>query len=275
MNPGDRNRIVIWLDPATPQEGLLQSLAGLGSTNEILGLFIEDLGLLELSRLPVAREFTLDTAATRAFEQGNIERQFRAHGQRLQKLFEQAASRIGSSCSFRTIRGETGAELVKVSATCDMLMVAHSRRELAPRLTLRARLEELLTSGPPALMFVQEQWHTGRCIAVVFDGSNASAAALRSAASHAVTENLLLSIWLPDLTDEGREQLKAQCGEIIGDTARAEYRELPDQHIDTLVRAAALSKPRVLVLPMSEPATTRGLVTELLARIDCSLLVVR
>jgi hypothetical protein len=57
--------------------------------------------------------------------------------------------------------------------------------------------------------------------------------------------------------------------------ARAEYRELPDQHIDTLVRAAALSKPRVLVLPMSEPATTRGLVTELLARIDCSLLVVR
>ena len=140
---------------------------------------------------------------------------------------------------------------------------------------MRARLDELLTSGPPALLFVQEQWRTGRCVAVLFDGGSASEVALRSAASRAVSENLLLSIWLPGDTEERRDQLKTQCAAIIGDAVRAEYRQLPDQNIDTLVRAAAASKPRVLVLPMSEVATTRILVSELLERIDCSLLVVR
>ena len=110
---------------------------------------------------------------------------------------------------------------------------------------------------------------------MLFDGSSASEAALRSAASRAVSENLLLSVWLPGETEASRDQLKARCTAIVGNAVHAEYRQLPDQGIDTLVRTAAASKPRVLVLPMSEPATTRLLVTGLLERTDCSLLVVR
>ena len=51
MNDGPRSRIVVWLDPNAPQEASLPALAGLGATAEILGLFVEDLDLLDLSRL--------------------------------------------------------------------------------------------------------------------------------------------------------------------------------------------------------------------------------
>lgn len=275
MNQSSGTRIVIWLDPSTPQEGLLQSLGGLGSANEILGLFIEDPGLLELSGLSVVREFAVDAATTRPLKQDNLERQFRAHRSRMQKLFEQAARNISSSCSFRIARGEPGAELLKVATTCDMLVVAHSRYQLAPRLTLRARLDELLSAGPPNLMFVQDQWQTGRCVAVLFDGSTAGEAALRTAASLALNEGLSLSVWMPATATLSYDELQTQCAQLLGESIQAEVHTLPDHDSKSLARAAADSNARVLVIPAAEAADTRTLVPELLQRIDCSLIVVR
>ena len=275
MNEGSRTRVVIWLDPAAPQEGWLQLLTGLGSANEILGLFIEDMSLLELSGHPVAREFTVDAAASRTLNPDNLERQFRAHALRMQKLFETAAGKVAGQCSFRITRGEPGAELVKISGSCDMLVVAHSRRQLAPRLTLRARLDELLASGPRKLMFVQEQWRTGRCVAVLFDVSDASEAALRAAASLANEENLQLSVWLPDTSPEVRDQLEARCNKILGTAANRSFHLLPAQDTDALVQAAASNRARALVLPAGPPDKTRQLIMELLDRVNCSLIVAR
>ena len=46
-----------------------------------------------------------------------------------------------------------------------------------------AQLAELLSGGPPTLVFVQEQWRTGQRIIALFDGSAASEVALQTAAA--------------------------------------------------------------------------------------------
>jgi hypothetical protein len=275
MTEADRSRVVIWLDPAAPQEGWLDVLAGLGSASEILGLFIEDMSLLELSGHPVAREFTVDTAATRSLDFASLERQFRAHALRMQKLFESASRGIRSPCSFRVTRGEPGAELVKISGSCDMLIVAHSRRHLAPRLTVRARLNELLTSGPRTLLFVQERWLTGRCIAVLFEASDAGTAALRAAVALATAEDLSLSVWLPGGNPATRDELIERCEDILDEATRRTYIVLEDHDNDALAHAAAVSQPRAIVLPAGNPTETSRLVTGLLDRVNCSLIVTR
>ena len=196
------SRVVVWLDPTAPQQDSLQVLAGLGATVEILGLFVEDISLIELSHLPVAREFTFEGPAAKLIDQQNVERQFRAHGNRMQKVFETAVRNIGAIHSFRVARGKLFAELLKVSTDCDTLVLSHSRRHFGQRLTIRARLGELLEDGPPTLVFVQEQWRTGQRVAALFDGSPQSEAALRTAASIAGTEGLELSVWLSSVADD-------------------------------------------------------------------------
>jgi len=275
MNDAGSSRVVIWLDPTAPQEGALQVLAGLGRANEILGLFIEDMTLLELSQLPVAREFTPDASASQTLDSGNVERQFRAHASRMQKQFESTARRIGASHRFQIARGEPGTELVRISIGCDMLVVAHSRRDLAARLTLRARLDELLEHGPPALLLVQEQWRTGQCIATLFDDGVASEAALRTAAALSHAEELDLRVWLPEAEPAVHEKCLQRIREILRDGVPYSCETLPSLETDELARATKAQYVRALVLPGEEVATTRRLVAELLERVDCSLIVAR
>ena len=275
MNDAGRSRVVIWLDPAAPREGALQILAGLSHADEILGLFIEDMSLLELSRLPVAREFTPDAAANRSLDPGDIERQFRTHAIRMQRQFEATTRRLGASHRFQVTRGEPGAELVRISTGCDMLVVAHSRRDLATRLTLRACLGELLEHGPPALLLVQEQWRTGQCIATLYNNGAASEAALRTAAALSRAEELELRVWLPDDEPKAHEQRLNRIREILGDGTRCAFETLPAQDSDELARATRAQHVRALVLPGTEPAATHRLVAELLERVNCSLIVVQ
>ena len=276
MNPDGHSRVVVWLDPTAPQENSLPVLACLGAAAEILGLFVEDINLLELSRLPVAREITFEGLGAKLIEPRNIERQFRAHGNRMRNLFETAVKNIGASHSFQVIRGELCAELLKVSTDCDMLVLSHSRRHFGPRLTIRTRLGEILESGPPTLVFVQEQWRTGQRVATLFDGSEQSLAALKTAASMASFEKLDLSVWLPDLADVERQQLEIRAREALaGSLTRYSLRALRAQNVDALVNAASAENIRALVLPGLRSVETQQLIAELLDRVNCSLIVTR
>jgi len=271
-----RSRVVVWLDPTAPQEDSLPVLPCLGGAVEILGLFVEDMSLIEMSRLPVAREITFEGPAAKHIDQGNVERQFRANSTRMQKLFEAAVRNSGAVHSFRVTRGKICAELLKVSTDCDMLVLSHSRRHFGPRLTIRARLGELLEGGPPTLIFVQEQWRTGQRVAALFDGSAQSEVALRTAASIARTERLELSVWLSPAAGVEHQQLETQVSEVLADSStHYSCRALRGDNVDELVRAAGAENLRVLVLHAMGDGDTRQLIAELLDRVNCSLILAR
>jgi hypothetical protein len=276
MNQKSHSRIVVWLDPTAPQENSLPVLTCLGAAAEILGLFVEDINLLELSQLPVAREFTFEAPATKLIDSQSIERQFRAHGNRMQTLFESAVKNLRTAHSFQVTRGELRAELLKASNYCDTLVLSYSRRHFGPRLSIRTRLAELLESGPPTLVFVQERWRTGQSVATLFDGSEQSLAALRIGASVAKAENLGMSIWLPVADEERRQELTAKANELLLGTAiHYSFRTLKSDDVDALISTAGAEKPRVLVLPAVRTEPTKQLIMTLLDRANCSVIVTR
>ena len=275
MNIGTRSRVVVWLDPTAAQDDVLQVLSGLGSAAEVLGLFIEDTNLLDLSSLSVAREFTIEGATVRQLDKRNIERQFRANAARMRAAFEKAAQATSARRSFRVARGELASELLKLSTECDTLVVAHSRRNFGPRLTIRTQLNELLLCGPRTLIFVQEQWRTGERVVVLFDGTPSGKAALRTAEMISGSEGLALSVLLPTTSEENRRELEAQIAEELNRNADHTLIVLSTDDIDELVRAADSEHARVMVLPDSEPTVTYRRIAELLDRVNCSLIVTR
>lgn len=275
MNAARRSRVLVWLDPTAPQEASLEVLAGLGSASEILGLFVEDSTLLNLSRLRVAREVTFEGSTGQQMDQQRIEQQFRVHGERMRTLFETAARKIRANHSFRVARGDLRTELLSVSAGFDMLVLVHSRHHFGARLNVRTQLGDLLTGGPRTLVFVQEQWRTGQRVVALFDHSPANEAALRTGAAIASAEGLELSVLLPDVADEQRLELHERAREILGDDTFYSFRTIAAGDVNALVRAADAEHARVLVVPGVEPTDTKRLITELLDRVSCSLIVAR
>ncbi|MFQ5634755.1 MAG: hypothetical protein ACE5G3_05440 [Gammaproteobacteria bacterium] len=272
MSADSRPRIVVWLDPTAPQQAALQALAGLGAATEILGLFVEDADLLDVSRLSVAREITWDEQTARKMDERRTEQQFRVHGARMRSLFEATARKITTRHSFRVARGVLRNELLKISADYDTLVLTHSRRHFGPRLTIRAQLDDLLSRGPGTLVFVQERWLVGERIVVLFDGSPESDIALRAGAAMAASAHLALAVWVPE---EHRDELEQQAAQALDEPKRCTFRTVAADDVEALGRLADADDARVLVLPGTDAARTRERVAGLLDRASCSVIVVR
>jgi hypothetical protein len=262
------------LDPTAAREASFQVLEGLaaGTDAEVLGLFIEDVNLLNMATLSIAREITFEGAPARRPERQTIEQQFRTHAARMRTLFQKAVRAIDVRHSFRVTRGELRAELLKTAEEFDTLVLTHSRHELGARLSTQAQLGGLLAHGPRTLVVVQEQWRTGRTVAAVFDGSPESVIALQTAGLLSESEFIDLSIWLPADTDG---ELQARAEEVLSDRATVHFRSVATDDIEAIVRASDAEGVRALILPAGDPEFTNRMVPALLDRLSCSMIVVR
>jgi len=140
----------------------LSLLAG-RTPSEILGMFVEDTELLSLAQLPIAREYCLLTHVERHLQAPDIERQFRIQARAAQQALAEIARRLGSSLSFRTVRGITTTLLREALAETDLMLFGTGRGGLRmPGGFTRA------SAGRPSR----------RPLAVVFDGSDAAQRAL-------------------------------------------------------------------------------------------------
>jgi hypothetical protein len=261
------------LDPGAPQETVVQAAVSLGEggVSELLGLFVEDVALLSLSRLPMVREITFE-AAERALSAEQVELHFRTQATRLRAIFEAGARRAGLRHAFRVARGEVMAELLKAAAEYDVMVLGHSRSHSAQALAQRLRLAELLRQGPATLVFVQERWPTGRRVMTWFGGRDGDRA-LRLAAAISRAEDLELSVLLSDESGR-REELQRAAQELLGARA-ARFVGISRTGVRELARAAVTEDARVLLLPGAALSTGPTLVTELLKRVECSVITTR
>lgn len=239
---------------------------------EVLGLFVEDIALLSLARLPAVREITIE-AAERVLSAEQVERQFRAQAARLRSLFESGAARAGLRHRFEVARGEVNREILRAAAACDVLVVTHSRQQVLQTLVARLAFPELPVPGPQTLVFVQERWLTGRRVAVLFRGSE-DQRLLELAQDLAQTERLGLAVLLPR-GEAPMTAIRESVDAVLGPGHGARIRGISRPDVAALAQAAAAEDARVLVLPGELVAVTPRLIPELLQRVDCSVIAMR
>ena len=240
---------------------------------EITGLFIEDQDVINVGRLRVSREVRFADARAQVLEAASMEREIRAHARRVQQAFENVARRMNVSTSFRIARGTLRACLSEACAGIDVLVVAAARDWLGQRLLLRSSLADLLASGPPIVLLVNQAARIGGGIAVLAEDTTQGRAALETAVDIARGQQLALSVLLP-ADDEGREILRAATLEMSGDYGDvAFYRvgsEVDAREIAGVVRRAAAS---LLVLPRNGEDSRRQTALDVLEQADCSMLL--
>ena len=268
----NQRRVVVLLDSHTPQETAVDAVASIsaGKRAEMLGLFVEDIRLVDLAKLPCAREIAADAAEVRSLNLEHIEQQFRSQGRRLRRT-----SRVRIRHSFQVVRGKIPEEVIRFGAGYDALVINHSRNLIRAESHARQMIQALISEGPETLVFVQERWPSGRNVLVLFDATQEAWAALRLGLTVAYADRLALTVLLVEPRDQTtglREEVEAA---LLEETAVAKIRTISSTSLGELTSVIATEDARVMILPGGEQTDVHLFVEDLLERVACSVVTTR
>ena len=173
--PGDAaapRRILVALEADGGASALLEAAADLaaGLDAELVGLFVEDIELLEAADLPVTR-----TVPSHALVQGPLDvrlmrRALRVSANRAGDALAAEAQRRRVKWSFRVVRG-TLEEQVLSEARQDDLLALGSSDKAVRRARLAPASRTVAEQAPCSVLLMQPPGGAGQPVAVIYDGS--------------------------------------------------------------------------------------------------------
>jgi nucleotide-binding universal stress UspA family protein len=176
-------RILVALDASAHSHAALEAAAALaaGLDAELLGLFVQDMELVQLAQLPFAREVGLTSAGSRALDPRSMEVALKVQAQKAKTAFEATAQRHGLQCSFRVTRGHVVTELLAASADVDLLALGTSgHMEIAGR-RLGSTVRGIVTSAGCSVLIEQRTKRTGTALLLLYEDSPSADLALTRA----------------------------------------------------------------------------------------------
>lgn len=135
MSEPQIKRIMVALDSSQQSQAALKAAAQLAArlNVELLGLFVEDINLLQLASLPFAREVVYASETQRSLASVDMERSLRAQADRLRQTVENAASSAQVHWSFKVYRGVVTTELLSVGGEGDLLVLGKIVKRSKPK----------------------------------------------------------------------------------------------------------------------------------------------
>lgn len=267
-------RILVALDASVSSLAALEAAVALASRleAELIGLFVEDVNLLNLAALPFAREVGFPSALRRRLGSVEMERSLRAQASRAEAALIAAAEQQSVRCSFRVARGEVTEQVLEAATEVDLLALGRARLRAwrassASRVIVSAasRPVLLLTPGTPVRP----------PIASVYDGSAESARALSLARRLVQSESETLTILVIARDADDAQRLRQEvAGQLAGSGLAVDYVTLLDAGAADVVHAAHRHATGALVLAANLPLKS-GSLEQLLTELDCAVFLVR
>jgi nucleotide-binding universal stress UspA family protein len=269
-------RILVALDATRASLEALEQAATLAQRleAELVGMFVEDIGLLNLASLPFAREVNPLGFAGRALDTATVEKDLKLQAARARRALAEIADRLHLRWEFQVTRGKADVELLAATARADMVALAKAGSIRQARLghVSRAIAESLPCS---VLLAAPEPPAHRHRVAVVFDAGAAAAAALRVAIKLATGNGRPLSVLVPSAPSEketrGRETAASE--RLRGLPIPVEVHRVAIARMAGMAAAVAEIGAEVLVLPASGQAGA-----ELISAVEscrCTVLLVR
>jgi hypothetical protein len=226
---------------------------------EILGMFVEDIELLMLAELPIAREYCLLTHVERRLQPPDIERLFRVQARAAQQALADIADRLGSTLSFRTVRGVTTTLLREALAETDLMLFG----------AVRGALRLPGGASRPA---------TGRAsrqpVTVVFDGSDAAQRALQVALQIVPDKTAPLTAILTAIAPNHLSLLTEQATRLAG-SRRLHLVEMVNPVWRDVLERARAQRSAALVVPITEELLQGENLGQLRNELNCPVILVK
>jgi hypothetical protein len=257
-----RARIVVMLGSVESDRAALDALSLLAGKTpaEILGMFVEDIELLTLAEMPIAREYCMLTHVERRLQTPDIERQFRIQARAAQQALAEIAGRLGFPLSFRTVRGAITTLLRESLAETDLMLFGAVRGSLR------------LPGGPTRA----DSAHPSRRrpVSVVFDGSEAAQRALQVALQIAPDDSIPLTVILTADKPEHLSMLTDQAFRLAGTRSLHAVKMVNPCWRDVIEKAYAQHSAAVVVAITAELLQEENL-ERLRNKLNCPVVLVK
>lgn len=271
-------RILVTLDASRRSLAALEATAELAARMqaELLGLFVEDINLLQLAGLPFARVTSYASAELRPVDSTTMERALRVQAEQARRSLEATAERRQLRWSFRVVRGEVVAEVLAAAVEADLISLGPVGSLLGSGARAGAAAWAVAVQAPRSVLVLRNGIRPGQPVVTVYDGSFAALQALAVAAQVAEADGGRITVLiLADSPEAARQLLEEAGGWLAARGRRAAYRRIDRLDAREIAGAVKSERGGVLVLgaehlPEGE-AETQALIDEL----DCPLLVVR
>lgn len=255
-------RILIALDASRRSLAALEAAVGLAGLlhAELQGLFVEDIDLLKLAGLPIAREVGYSSRTPRRLNVQAVERLFRSQAAKARSILESEATRAELRWSFHVKRGATTVLTLGASGEADVLIVGHER--WTPR---RAAVETPLQARPSA-----------EPVVVVYDGTSVGKRALLIGARLAAKLSRPITVLAVSEKKDQAEKLRDEAlGWLRDRDLPATAYERPVASGEDLIAAAHHLRARLLLVNRESPFLDETTADVLLNNVDFPVVLVR
>jgi nucleotide-binding universal stress UspA family protein len=261
-------RILVALDDSAPSQAALDAAASLAERlgADLEGLFVQDLDLLRLAQLPLAREVGLTSASRRALELPDVERAWRSQAARLKTALDVVAARHRLRTSLRIARGDVTVELLRAATDADVLAMGTMGHMAVTGRRIGSTVRGVATQASCSVLLLRAA-PAGHRIVVQCGDSDAAQRALSWAEHLARSQKTGLLVLLAEVVDEETRR-----------RVQEELESVADAQIETIPRAVmaerlAESDCQLLIVPHDSPLLADG--DELLGDLAVPVLVVR
>jgi nucleotide-binding universal stress UspA family protein len=269
-------RILVALDASHHSLAALEAAVKLAASleAELEGLFVEDMNLLRLARLPLAQEIRYPFVAPARLDQARMERALRAQAERARRALARASEERHVKSSFRVVRGRVALEVLAAATEADLLTLGKASRPLIQRVRLGSTARAAAAGAPCCVLLLQRDVGIRPPVTVTYDGTPSARQALRMAARLARQEEGGLTVLILADAPDAAQRLQARASDLLrGKGLLVRYRQLTDAGPATLTHEVRSTGSGVLVLS-STVLPERALQT-LLDEVDCPVLLVR
>ena len=269
-------RILVALDASRHSLAALEAAVELAASleAELQGLFVEDINLLRLAGLPVAREVLYPFVAATRLDRARMERELRAQATQARRALAAACEQRQIKWSFRVVRGEVAPEVLAAALEADLLSLGKASRPLTGRVRLGSTARAAAAQAPRSVLLLQRGVGIGPPVVVTYDGSSTARQALMMATRLAQKEGCYLTVLILADTPDVARRLHAQAADFLrGHRLVIRYRRLVDAGVATLAHEVRTEGSGVLVL--SGTILSSEALQVLLDEVDCPVLLVR
>jgi len=271
-------RILLALDTATHSLAAFEATTALAARldAELHALFVEDINLLRLAALPFARETRLTSATTRRLQNSEMEHALRAEAMRAQATLATVATRLHVRWSFQVTRGQVAAQVRAVAMETDLVAFIFSGGVPAGLTQVAATMETLMRGAPCPLLMLPPGAGIRPPFVVVYDGTPASARALRLAAQLAQAEVTGVTVLLAAIEPPVLRRLRSEADALLADSkVTAQYPLLPRADAADVARVVRAASAGTLLMAADSPVFDGDARRRLLGELECAALLTR
>lgn len=272
-------RILVALDASTHSLAALEAAAKLAAQMEaeLLGLFVEDINLLQLAELPFAQEMSRLFTAGQQVDKLKMERALRVQAEQARQALAITAEQMRVRWSFRVVRGQVISEILTAALEADLLSLGKISRPLTHRLRLGSTARAAVTKAPHSVLLTQHGMGIKQPVMVVYDESSKTSKHVLEVATTLTQVNggELIVFILADTLEVARRLEDEISKWLQGQKLQVRYRWLNRLDVPGLIQTLQMKEGGVLVLDGESSFLEGEVIQKLLDEIDCPILLVR